>query len=73
MPQKIYYGDAIIRNTRTAQSRTISGVIYTDKSNPNDEHTRNNVLKSLKPSERPAYQIAKLCFEGAKQIGETIK
>ena len=73
MPQKIYYGDAIIRNTRTDQSRTINNVLFTDNSSPKDEHTRNNVLKSLKPTDRPAYQITKLCFESAKQIGETIK
>ena len=72
MSQKIFLGDAIIKNIKKDSARKIYDVVYTESCTPNDEYTRNRVLKSIRPSERQHYQITKLCFDSAKQIGESI-
>ncbi len=73
MPVKIYFGNAIVTDTRTRTTHTLKGLVFTDNCHPQSEATRTQILKGLKEKDRPAYQITKLCFDSAKVIGETIK
>ena len=41
MPQKIYFGDVVIKDTRTGILQTIGGRIYKELDNPQDAELRN--------------------------------
>lgn len=71
MPQKIYFGDIRIRNLKTGERITLTGRIFKERDQPNDPYFRDQTLKKFKGSEREKYVIEKLCFDGAKYLGDT--
>jgi hypothetical protein len=71
MPQKIYFGNVEIINTRTRQTQTMDRQVFKEQDTPNDTALRSTVLRQFKPNERANLQIVKLCFDTAKQIGQT--
>ena len=68
---KIYFGDVVIRHTRTGETRTITGKGYKESDQPPADHMRGYVLKGIAPKERPHYQIIRFCTETAKHVGDT--
>lgn len=71
MPQKIYFGDVIIKNTKTGHRETIPEIIFNELDTPNDKHLRGSVLRKIKQPERENYQIERLCIDTAKYLGIT--
>lgn len=72
MPQKIYYGTAIVRNQKTGQILTIEGIIFKELDSLTDKFLRGSVLRKFKPQERERLEITKLCFDTAKYLSDTI-
>ena len=72
MPQKIYFGSAIVKDIKTRQTQTINGVVFKESDKTNDNHLRNRVLRKFKPQDRPQLQVIKLCFDTAKFMGLTV-
>jgi hypothetical protein len=71
MPQNIYFGNAMIKNTKTGQTQTVERVVFKDGDNLQDINLRSNILRGFKPKERDHIQIEKLCFDTAKNLGVT--
>ena len=72
MPQKIYFGNVEIINTRTKQALIIDSQVFKELDTPNDTGLRTNVLRQFKPNERANLKIVKLCFDTAKYLGNTV-
>lgn len=72
MPQKIYYGNAIVRNQKTGQIQTIEGVVFKELDSLTDKFLRSSVLRKFKPPEREYLEITKLCFDTATYLSDTI-
>ncbi len=71
MQQNIYFGNAIIKNTKTGETQTIERVLYKECDNLHDNNLRSNILRGFKPKERDHIQIERLCFDTAKNMGVT--
>lgn len=71
MQQNIYFGNAIIKNTKTGETQTIERVLFKSGDNPTDNNLRSNILRGFKPKERDHIQIEKLCFDTAQNLGVT--
>lgn len=72
MPQNIYFGSVEIINTRTQQTQIIPDQVFKELDELNDEGLRIKILQQFKPVERANLKITKLCFDTAKQLGQTI-
>lgn len=72
MPQKIYFGDVEVKDSRNGNVRTIKERLYKEKDSLQDASLRNYVLKGIPHKERSHFKIVRLCFDTAKQIGETV-
>lgn len=72
MPEKIYFGDVVVKNTRTGETQTISNKIYREKADVQNEDLRRYVLKDVNSKDRTLFHIVRFCFDTAKQIGETV-
>ena len=72
MPQKIYYGNVELVNTRTHQKIIVENQIYKELDNINDASIRNKILIHLKPKEQEQFKIYRFCFDTAKYLGDTV-
>ena len=72
MPQNIYFGSVEIVNTRTKQAQIIPDQVFKELDELNDEGLRIKILRQFKPVERVNLKITKLCFDTAKQLGQTV-
>jgi hypothetical protein len=71
MQQNIYFGNAIIKNTKSGETQTIERVVFKEGDNLQDNSLRSNILRGFKLKERDHIQIEKLCFDTAKNLGVT--
>ena len=72
MPQKIYFGNVEIINTRTQQTQIMESQVFKELGTLNDTGLRIKVLRQFKPNERANLKIVKLCFDTAKHLGYTV-
>lgn len=71
MPQKIYFGNVEIINTKTRQQKIIEGIVFTEYESLTDYRLRSQVLREFKPQERERWKIKKLCFDTARYMSNT--
>ena len=72
MPEKIYFGEVVVKNSRTGEIQTISNKIYREKASIQNEDLKRYVLKDVNSKDRALFHIVRFCFDTAKQIGETV-
>ncbi|WP_159517710.1 hypothetical protein [Sunxiuqinia indica] len=71
MTQKIFFGDAEIKNTVTHEKAIVNRIVFKEHNNLQDRYLRNRVLRRINPKDRDKYKIVKLCFGNAKYLGDT--
>ena len=58
--QKIYFGNVIIQNTRTAETTTVENKIFLETDTPPATRLRAYILKDIPTKDRDKYKILKL-------------
>ena len=72
MPQKIYFGNVEVCNTKTREKRTIERKVFKEHDKLTDPYLRGKVFRDIKPKDRANWEIIKLCFDTAKYSGMTV-
>lgn len=72
MRKKIYFGEVIIMNLRTKEKKIIPEMLFKEGDTLADSSVIIGILHRKPQLKKDGFRVLKLCYESARQVGETV-